>query len=110
MKYLAYREITKKSEDESESEKEANRTKEIFMDLLGRAVNVVNIATEHADTRSWQTLPNQIFLVRMCLPAGSHTVTLVFSDGVNRQRGVESLEDVVIRENEATFLNYRTFE
>ena len=110
LKYLAYREITKKSEDESESEKEADRTKEIFMDLLGRAVNVVNIATEHADTRSWQTLPNQIFLVRMCLPAGSHTVTLVFSDGVNRQRGVESLEDVVIRENEATFLNYRTFE
>ena len=110
LKYLAYREVTKKSEDESESEEEADRTKEIFMDLLGRAVNVVNIATEHADTRSWQTLPNQIFLVRMRLPAGSHTVTLLFSDGVNRQRGVESLEDVVIRENEATFLNYRTFE
>ena len=110
LKYLAYREVTKKSEDESESEEEADRTKEIFMDLLGRAVNVVNIATEHADTRSWQTLPNQVFLVRMRLPAGSHTVTLLFSDGVNRQRGVESLEDVVIRENEATFLNYRTFE
>ena len=110
LKYLAYREVTKKSEDESESEEEADRTKEIFMDLLGRAVNVVNIATEHADTRSWQTLPNQIFLVRMRLPAGSHTVTLLFSDGVSRQREVESLEDVVIRENEATFLNYRTFE
>ena len=110
LKYLAYREVTKKSEDESESEEEADRTKEIFMDLLGRAVNVVNIATERADTRSWQTLPNQIFLVRMRLPAGSHTVTLLFSDGVSRQREVESLEDVVIRENEATFLNYRTFE
>ena len=110
LKYLAYREVTKKSEDESESEEEADRTKEIFMDLLGRAVNVVNIATEHADTRSWRTLPNQVFLVRMRLPAGSHTVTLLFSDGVNRRRGVESLEDVVIRENEATFLNYRTFE
>ena len=86
LKYLAYREVTKKSEDESESEEEADRTKEIFMDLLGRAVNVVNIATERADTRSWQTLPNQIFLVRMRLPAGSHTVTLLFSDGVSRQR------------------------
>ena len=110
LKYLAYREVTKKSEDESESEEEADRTKEIFMDLLGRAVNVVNIATEHADTRSWQTLPNQIFLVRMRLPAGKHTVTLEFSDGVNRGREIELLEDVVIRRNETTFLNYRTFE
>ena len=46
----------------------------------------------------------------MRLPAGSHTVRLEFSDEVGRGRGVESLEDVVIRENEATFLNYRTFE
>ena len=110
LKYLAYRKVTKKSEGESKSEEETDHTKEILMDLLGRAVNVVNIATEHADTRSWQTLPNQIFLLRMRLPAGSHTVTLAFSDGVGRQGGVESLEDVVIRENEATFLNYRTFE
>lgn len=110
LKYLAYRKVTKKSEDESKSEEETDHTKEILMDLLGRAVNVVNIATEHADTRSWQTLPNQIFLLRMRLPAGSHTVKLAFFDGVGRQGGVESLEDVVIRENEATFLNYRTFE
>ena len=110
LKYLAYREVTKKSEDTDESENEGARKNEIWADLIGRAVNVVNIATERADTRSWQTLPNQIFLVRMRLPAGSHTVTLLFSDGVSRQREVESLEDVVIRENEATFLNYRTFE
>ena len=110
LKYLAYREVTKKSEDADESEKKGARKKEIWADLIGRAVNVVNIVTERADTRSWQTLPNQIFLVRMRLPAGSHTVTLLFSDGVNRQRGVESLEGVVIRKNESTFLNYRTFE
>ena len=110
LKYLAYREVTKKSEDADESENKGARKNEIWADLIGRAVNVVNIATERADTRSWQTLPNQIFLVRMRLPTGSHTVTLLFSDGVSRQREVESLEDVVIRENEATFLNYRTFE
>ena len=110
LKYLAYREVRKKSEDESESEGEADHTKEILFNLLGRAVNVVNIATEHADTRSWQTLPNQIFLLRMRLPAGSHTITLEFSDRFNRGREIESLEDVVIRRNEATFLNYRTFE
>ena len=73
-------------------------------------MNVVNIATERADTRSWQTLPNQIFLLRMRLPAGSHTITLEFSDSANREREIESLEDVVIRKNKTTFLNYRTFE
>jgi hypothetical protein len=110
LKYLAYREVTKKSEDESESEEEADRTKEIFMDLLGRAVNVVNIATEHADTRSWQTLPNQIFLVRMRLPAGKHNITLSFSDRTNRRVKTDTLKNVVIRKNDKTFLNYRTFE
>ena len=111
LKYLAYREVTKKrDDDDGESEGETDHTKEILFDLLGRAVNVVNIATEHADTRAWQTLPNQIFLLRMRLPAGSHTVTLEFSDRFNRGREFETLEDVVIRKNKATFLNYRTFE
>ena len=110
LKYLAYREITKRSDDSGESEDKGASKQSIWASLLGRIVNVVNVATEHADTRSWQTLPNQIFLVRMYLPAGSHTVTLVFSDGFNRQVGAESLENVVIRENETTFLNYRTFE
>lgn len=110
LKYLAYREVAKKSEDKDESEEETDRSKKILMDLLGRAVNVVNIATERADTRSWQTLPNQIILLRMRLPAGNHTVKLEFSDRFNRGREFESLEDVVIRRNETTFLNYRTFE
>ena len=110
LKYLAYREVTKKREDDGESEGETDPTKEILFDLLGRAVNVVNIATEQADTRSWQTLPNQIFLLRMHLPAGSHTLTLEFSGGYNRGREFETLEGVVIRKNKATFLNYRTFE
>ena len=43
LKYLAYRQVMKKSEDENESEEEADHTKEILFDLLGRAVNVVNI-------------------------------------------------------------------
>ena len=109
LKYLAYRQVTKKSDDEN-GEEEVDHTKEILMDLLGRAVNVVNIATEHADTRSWQTLPNQIFLLRMRLPAGTHTVKLEFSDRFKRGPEFESLEDVVIRKNEPTFLNYRSFE
>ncbi len=109
LKYLAYRKVTKKTEAEDGSENDTSKG-EIWANLIGRAVNIVNIATERADTRSWQTLPNQIFLLRMRLPAGSHTVKLEFSDRFNRGREIETMEDVVIRKNEPTFLNYRTFE
>jgi hypothetical protein len=78
--------------------------------IAGRLVNLLNVVTESADTRSWQTLPNQIFLVRMCLPAGTHNITLSFSDRANRRVKTDTLQDVVIRKNDKTFLNYRTFE
>ena len=79
-------------------------------EVVGRLVNLLNVVTESADTRSWQTLPNQIFLVRMRLPAGTHNIKLSFSDRTNRQVKTDRLEEVVIRENDKTFLNYRTFE
>ena len=91
-KYLLYREANKKD------------------DILGTLVNLAGVFTEGADTRSWQTLPNQIFMVRMPLPAGTHTVNLSF---LNRRGGVASrhlLRDVAISANRITFLNFRTYE
>ena len=79
-------------------------------ETLGKLVNLLNVVTESADTRSWQTLPNQIFLVRMRLPAGTHNIRLSFSDRSNRRVKTDTLKDVVIRKNDKTFLNYRTFE
>ena len=91
-KYLLYREANKKD------------------DILGTLVNLAGVFTEGADTRSWQTLPNQIFMVRMPLPTGTHTVNLSF---LNRRGGVASrhlLRDVAISANRITFLNFRTYE
>jgi hypothetical protein len=79
-------------------------------EVAGRLVNLLNVVTESADTRSWQTLPNQIFLVRMRLPAGKHNITLSFSDRANQRVKTDRLQDVLIRKNDKTFLNYRTFE
>ena len=79
-------------------------------EVVGKLVNLLNVVTESADTRSWQTLPNQIFLVRMRLPAGKHNITLSFSDRADQRVKTDTLEDVVIRKNDKTFLNYRTFE
>ena len=79
-------------------------------EVVGKLVNLLNVATESADTRSWQTLPNQIFLVRMRLPAGKHNIRLSFSDRANRRVKMDTLENVAISKNDKTFLNYRTFE
>ena len=92
LKYLAFRRAEKK------------------WDLLGDLVNLFNVATERADTRSWQTLPNQISLVRMSLPAGTHDLALSFFDDDGRHLRTETLSSVKIEANGKTFLNYRTFE
>ena len=91
-KYLIYRKANKENE------------------ALGLLVNLAGVVTEQADTRSWQTLPNQIFMVRMPLPAGTHTLKLSFL-GENRQvRGRDSVPDIKINPNRITFWNHRTYE
>lgn len=92
LKYLGFRRANKEGE------------------VVGRLVNLLNVVTESADTRSWQTLPNQIFLVRMRLPVGKHNITLSFSDRADRRVKTDTLQNVIIRANDKTFLNYRTFE
>ena len=53
-------------------------------EALGLLTNLAGVLTEQADTRSWRTLPNQIFMVRMPLPAGTHTLNLSFLDANGR--------------------------
>ena len=90
LKYLAYREANKQHE------------------ALGLLANLAGVVTEQADTRSWQTLPNQIFMVRMLLPAGIHTLDLSFLDANGRVRGRDSVPDIKINPNRITFWNHRT--
>ncbi len=91
-KYLIYRKANKENE------------------ALGLLVNLAGVVTEQADTRSWQTLPNQIFMVRMSLPAGNHTLNLSFLNANRQVSRRESVPDVKINPNQITFLNYRTYE
>ena len=91
-KYLIYRKANKESE------------------AIGLLVNLAGVVTEQADTRSWKTLPNQIFIVRMSLPAGTHTLNLSFLNANRWGNRQESVPDIKINPNRITFLNYRTYE
>lgn len=86
--------------------RKARKENEVF----GALVNLAGVLTEQADTRSWRTLPNQIFMVRMLLPAGTHTLNLSFLDANGRACGSQSVPDVKIHPNQIFFLNHRTYE
>lgn len=78
--------------------------------ILGAVVNLAGIITESADIRSWQTLPNRIYLVRMTLPEGNHDLKLSFLNaggGVSRSK---TIPNVKIVQNQIRILNYRTYD
>jgi hypothetical protein len=50
--------------------------------------NLARYASERADQRVWSTLPDEIWMSTLVLPAGSHDLTIDFLDA--RQRVVES--------------------
>ncbi len=74
----------------------------------GLLANLFVSATETADTRSWLTLPQSVFLVRMTLPAGQHTLRAMVDDGSGQAWEV-TIPGVVVRDGGWTFLNQRLF-
>ncbi len=49
--------------------------------ILGMGVNLLGAATEAADTRSWETLPDKIFVADFQLPPGEHDLQVMYEDG-----------------------------
>lgn len=49
-------------------------------EALGAMINIAGVVSERADTRSWSTLPNRIYLARLPLAAGRHAVRVELKD------------------------------
>jgi len=61
--------------------KKVTEKKGTGLGLLTKAVlQTAAAATEHADKRCWQTLPDQIQMLRIPLSKGKHNISLSFSD------------------------------
>jgi len=52
--------------------------------LAGFLLTVTNLATERADTRSWTTLPQEIQITRVLLPAGQHDISIEIVNAAGR--------------------------
>jgi hypothetical protein len=90
-------------------------------EVLGWIVNLFNIATESADTRSWATLPRTIRMARLELPAGTYDVGIVLESGLadsalstvsTDSTGSANEESYIgkavgVRPGRATFVNFR---
>ena len=55
---------------------QANEKAREKSDFAGFLTKITNLVTERADTRSWSTLPQEIQLARVYLPAGEHPLAI----------------------------------
>jgi tetratricopeptide (TPR) repeat protein len=78
-------------------------------ELAGWMVNIFNVVTESADTRSWSTLPEKILMGRLVLPQGTHSLTIHLLDESGQLLDTVVLNDVEVRANRQRFMNYRIF-
>jgi len=76
--------------------------------LTKKILQVASSATELADKRCWQTLPDQIGVASLTLPAGKHTLTLTFRDAAGNTVLTREMKDVDVRPGKKTFLTIRT--
>lgn len=67
--------ISKNNSKEKDEQKKKEKAKDAG-EIAGLLVNLINTATEKADTRNWQSLPAYIQYVRVPLQKGSNTITI----------------------------------
>lgn len=78
-------------------------------DVAGFAVNILGIATETADTRSWSTLPEKILLAQLDLDEGTYTIRVELLDPAGRVDDRFDIPDVRVSGGRSTFLDYRVY-
>ncbi|MDH5378112.1 MAG: hypothetical protein OEX00_07315, partial [Gammaproteobacteria bacterium] len=69
-------------------------------ELAGLALNITNFVNERADTRSWSTLPQDIYLMRIPLKEGVYDVDLLINDDRNTK---QTLLNTPIERKQLTF-------
>lgn len=77
--------------------------------LLGALVNFFGVATEAADTRSWMTLPAQIHMARLQVPAGTVELQVEFLDASGGAVEANRIPAVSVEEQSSVFVNFRGY-
>lgn len=75
-------------------------------DLAVALVMIVNIVTERADTRSWLTLPAQIQMARLSLPAGTYNLNINLLDPFGRITAAQRIADFEVKPGKRRYISY----
>jgi tetratricopeptide (TPR) repeat protein len=75
--------------------------------LAGLFVNIFNVVTESADTRSWAMLPHSIRMARLELPEGTYDLDVIVYGDLPDEDESYTIRGVEIRAGRATFANFR---
>lgn len=76
-------------------------------DILGAAVNAAGAATEAADTRAWETLPDRIYVADFSLLPGPHELRAVFQDDLGGVLFRHDFPPVEVKRGQTVFLRAR---
>lgn len=68
--------------------------------VAGALLKAAAVATEEADKRSWQTLPDEIQVARLWVPAGDYELRVQPLSGVSAATRAEPTQRLTLREGE----------
>ena len=70
---------------------------------LGAVISIAGAIAERADTRSWLTLPNNIYMARISLDPGQYDIEVAFFDQQNKQIATRKLASVIVAKGGKVF-------
>ncbi|WP_455203426.1 COG3014 family protein [Kaarinaea lacus] len=73
---------------------------------LALLTNIINVLTETADTRSWLTLPKNIYLARAALAPGQYDLKVEFLTAGGVMVGQKNYNDISIEQNKTRYISY----
>ncbi|HET6725341.1 MAG TPA: hypothetical protein VFH85_04985 [Gammaproteobacteria bacterium] len=73
---------------------------------LGALISLIGAAVDHADTRIWNTLPDNIQMARLRLPPGHYDMTVSLRDAFGNTVGTKEFDDVIVKPGRVTFATW----
>lgn len=92
------------------AERAGNKESEGLGTILGLGMNILGAATEAADTRSWETLPDRIYVADFQLPPGEHDLRVIYEGGSGETLLRHDLPKVNVKAGELTVLRARCWK
>jgi len=74
--------------------------------LLGAITNIAGFITEQADTRGWNTLPQDILVGRIALAPGNHDIHIELDNSAGNMVGSETKQQVALRPKQKRFFSW----